>query len=237
MAEVSGHQPHSEQLFACLAEQVKIPFVQVLRAAELLSLQDENAAKEAQQTIQEVSQATIQLIDGFLLQTRLQQEAQLQLEPVSLGSAAYDVVEMLRPFARLHNCELRIDIQGKYGPVMAHRPGLTAALVNIGYGLIEAGNSTKPRLITLGVRRDKKGISAGLYTEGGELTSGMLKQARSMRSDAHQPFAGFSSTNAAGIFIADGLLAHIGAPLRVSRFRKTSGLAATFLPSRQLSLV
>lgn len=236
MANNSSHEQDVERLFACLAEQVKLPFLQVAQAAELLGSSPGNDKKN-QQTIQEVSAAAIQLIDGFLLQVRLQQEARLNLEPVSVSSVMYDTAELLSRYAKLNNCELRLDISGKYGPVMAHASGLKAALANIGYSLIDAAEAGKKQIVTLGVRKNSSGISAGVYTDGVDLTPGILKQARSMKGFVHQPLASFASSNAAGIFVADGLMTSLGAPLKVSRLHGTTGLAATFLPSRQLSLV
>lgn len=231
-----GHDAQVEQLFACLAEQVKLPFIQVAQAAELMEA-GVIGAQQGQHTIQEVSQAALQLIDGFLLQVRLQQESQLQLESVSLSSILYDTAELLDSYAKLHGVEVQLDIAGKYGPVMAHGLGLRAALANIGYSLIDAAEKGKRHIVTLSAHRSANGISTGVYSDSGQLTSNLLKQARILQGTVHQPLVGFSSSNAAGVFVADGLLTSLGTSLRVSRFRGASGLAVTFLPSRQLSLV
>lgn len=236
MAHDDSHDAQVERLFACLAEQVKLPFMQVAQAAELMDA-GVIKAQQSKQVIQEVSQAALQLIDGFLLQVRLQQDSQLQLESVSVSSILYDTAELLDPYAKLHGMEVRLDIAGKYGPVMAHTVGLRAALANIGYSLIDAAEKGKMHAITLGVQKSTKGITTGVYTNSGVLTSGLLEQARSLHGNVHQPLAGFSSSNAAGIFVADGLIRNLGATLRVARLKGASGLATTFVPSRQLSLV
>lgn len=235
MARSTSHDIQVERLFACLAEQVKLPFVQVQHAAELM-MAGIHTPEQSQQTIQEVSRAAIQLIDGFLLQVRLQQESQLQLESVPVSSVLYDTAELLNPYAKLHGIDIQLDVAGKYGPVMAHALGLRTALANLGYTLIDAAEKGQKQIITLSVRKSVQGISAGVYSNGGVLSSKLLEQARLLQGSVHQPLAGFSS-NAAGVFVADGLLQSLGAELRVSRLRGSSGFATTFTPSRQLSLV
>lgn len=237
MATIDSHGYELGQLFSRLAEQVKLPFIKVLQAAEMMG-DNHELTHQGQQTIQEVSQAALQLIDGYLLQVRLQEESQLRLEPVSISSILYDTAELLKPYARLYNCEIKIEVFGRYGPVMSHANGLKAALANIGYSLIDAaGSNEHNRIVTLGVRRNRKGISTGVYAEDIELSPILFRQAKEIKSTVHQPLVGFSSTNAAGVFVADGLLGSLGAPLRVARLGGKTGLAATFLPSRQLSLV
>lgn len=236
MARDISHDAQVERLFACLAEQVKLPFIQVAQAAELMA-SGTIQAQQSQRTIQEVSQAAIQLIDGFLLQVQLQQNAQLHLETVSVSSILYDTAELLNPYAKLQGVDIQLSISGKYSPVMAHAHGLRAALANIGYSLIDGSEKGKKRIITLNAHKNTHGISAGVYTNTGVLTAGLLKQARTLYGEVHQPLSSFSSSNVAGIFVADGLLRSLGSTLQVSRRGGESGLVATFAPSRQLSLV
>src|SRR5690606_27791368 len=98
MAQEMSHEQQVERLFACLAEQVKLPFVQVSQATELM-VAGTRSSEDAARTIQEISQAACQLIDGFLLQVQLQQSSQLQLESVSVSSVLYDTAELLAPYA------------------------------------------------------------------------------------------------------------------------------------------
>lgn len=221
-----------------LAEQVKLPLTQIMHAAELL---DGGEAEDPhRQTIALASQSALRLIDGYLLSVELQREGQLNLEPVPISSLLYDTAEALQPAARAHGCEIELDVAGKYVPVMSHAGALSAALMNIGYSFIEAV-STAPkqpqRIIRLAVRRVPGGISAGVFAARPELTGDLLKRARLLHGRSHQPMAEFVSDAAAGIFVADQLLAHLESPMRVARMRGLNGLTATFIPSRQLSLV
>lgn len=223
-------------LFVNLAEQVKLPLVQILHAAELLGdLQNPQLS-----TISVAGQTAVRLIDGYLLSVQLQREGQLELEPVSVSSLMYDTAEALRPAATAADVRLELEVAGRYGPVLTHSRALASALINIGHSFIEAASvEEKPRrrVVKLVVRRISTGISAGMFSQRPALSSELLARARSMQGASHQPLPGFVSDAAAGIFVADQLLSHIEAPLRPARLKDATGVAATLLPSRQLSLV
>lgn len=225
----------ADQLFSCLAEQVKIPLLQLYYLSGLGDMPASESAK-----VHEISQATLRLIDGFLLSVRLQQESRLDLEPVSASSLLYDTAEALESFAKLHECDIQLKVGGKYGPVMAKPEVLHAALVNIGYSFISGfgqEETGKKRVVRLAVRRNAYGIGAGVYADAPQLNNAVFQQAKRMFGVSHLPLAQLSGEAMAGVFVADRLMEGIGIPLRVSRFGKMSGLAATFQPSRQLSLI
>lgn len=225
-----------ERLLSGIAEQVKLPFVQILHAIETI---DENRP-ESQKIISSVSQSALHLIDGYLLNVRLQREGQLDLEPVSVSSLLYDIAEALRENARINGCEINLKVAGKYGPVMAHKDVLFSALTNLGHSFIDALESSdtgQQRNITLSVRRTPAGISTGVYSDGLDISDSELQRAKESFNFSHQPMAGFSSDNAAGILVADSLFSRIDAEMRAVSLDKQRGFAITLQPSRQLSLV
>lgn len=230
-----GNNTQADQLFSCLAEQVKIPFLQV---SYLSGLGDVPVADS--QKIHEISQAALKLIDGFLLSIRLQQDSTLPLEPVSASSLLYDTAEVLQPFAKLHDCELQLEVAGKYVPIMARSDVLKSALANIGYSFIGGfaqEDAKQNRTIRLAVRRNAHGVGVGVFADAPLLSSALFRQAKRMQGVSHQPLAQLSGEAMAGVFVAGKLFEELGNPLKVSRFGRMTGLAATFLPSRQLSLV
>lgn len=231
-----------DHLFLNLAEQVKMPFVQIAYAAELLTgAQNDIAESERlRRTIALSSQNALRLIDGYLLSVSLQQASQLDLEPVSISSILYDSAQDLQAYANALGCELRLNLGGKYQPVMTHRAALRSALVALGYSFIEAATNheadQKP-VVSLGLRRNAAGISAGVYSNNTSLTPALLQSARKLHGQVHQPLMNFDSTNASGVFIADALLGYLQTPLKVAKQGGLHGLAATLMPSGQLSLV
>ena len=236
-----GVTSQPDDLFINLAEQVKLPFVQISHAAELLEgVQDPAKIESSRLTISVASQSALRLIDGYLLSIELQREQQLALEPVSISSILYDTAQALHDFARAHGCRLELDVAGKYGPVMAHKRAVGAALVSLGFSFIEAAsideNKEEP-VVKLAVRRTGSNISTGVFSTNASLSNNLFKQAKSMHGKVHQPMAAFDSGNSTGIFIADALFTQLQTKMRVARMNGLQGLAATLLPSQQLNLV
>jgi hypothetical protein len=226
----------SDDLFLNLAEQVKLPFVQILHAAELL--QDPKRFELSHQEITVASRAALHLIEGYILSIELQRKGHLDLEPVSISSVMHDTAQTLSQFAKLHNCEVELHIQGRYGPVMANRRIIQTALVSLGHSFIEAAANRDTRsIIQLAVRRQTNGISAGIFSDNQGLSSQVLKQAKILQAISRQPLHDFTSSSGAGVFIADSLFTSLETVLKVARMRGLQGLTATFAPSRQLQLV
>jgi len=238
----------SDRLLVTLAEQLKVPWLQVAHATELTrqnlleaaAVEDETrtdltTVQQLFGTIDVVSQAALQLIDGYLLSTQLNfGAAGLELEPVSVSSTMYDVAQRLDGYAKVYDCELELAVQGRFGPIMANRRALDAALSNLGYSFIEAAQNTTVRLV---LRRNKHGISTGIFSTVDGLSNDLLKRARKLYGYARQPLSGFTASSGAGVFVADSLMNSMDGRLRTSRQGALTGLAATFVPSRQLSLV
>lgn len=237
---MGGHKANqtgaSEVLFSSLAQQVKLPFVQIAHAAELLQTGRGNT--ELIDTISLTSQAALNLIDGYLLSVRLQQEHSLLLEPVALSSVMYDTAHTLDVYAKAHDCDVELNFNGKYGPVMGRREIIEAALTALGYSFIEASSAgTGRNRISLVLRRTAHGLNAGIYSANGALSSALFKHAKALQGLVRQPLGDFSAGAGAGVFVADSLFSSLDSPMKVARFRAEKGLGATLMPSRQLSIV
>ncbi len=232
----------TDNVYLNLAEQLKMPFVQIAYAAELLSgaYGDSSETERLRRTIALCSQNALHLIDGYLLSVELQRRGQLELEPVSISSVLYDAAHDLQSYADAFGCELRLEIGGKYEPVMAHQGAVRSALVALGYSFIDATSdpevSRKP-VVSMMVRRNPAGIGTGVFAKNPQLHSDLLERAHALKGRVHQPLSNFDSGNASGVFIADELFNRLQTTMKVSRNFGLYGLAATFLPSRQLSLV
>jgi len=239
LPDFSGYE--TNDLFTSLAEQVKLPFVQIAYAAELLEGINDKAGTEAlRSTIALSSQSALRLIDGYLLSVALQREGKLELEPVSVSSVLYDSAQVLSPYAKALGCELRLQFDGKYEPVMAHRNALQSALVSLGYSFIEAATSQSAQelaVVSLVVRRRSAGISTGVFSSNINLTSLLLARAKDLYGKVHQPLPNFDSGNGTGVFVADALFSHLQTTMKVAQDKGLRGLAATLAPSNQLSLV
>lgn len=226
------------RLLNALAEQIKLPLLQIARSAELAKHQD-NA--ETLNAIELTADSALRLVDSYLLSLRLDQTGSgIFLEPVSIAAVLNNAAHDLSGVAKNYGCQLELHMSGRYEPVMANRAALEAALTSLGFVFIEAasaaGGTEKP-LVKLAAHRGKQGIVAGTFAGNQLLTADMYRRARRLHGHVRQPLSGLSSTAGAGVFIADSLLSSMSAKLRIAHHQKLAGLAATFEPSHQLSLV
>lgn len=228
----------SEQarLLASVAEQLKLPLLQIRHFAEL-GQHDPSTAEL--QVIQARATMAMTLVEHYLLSFELSRlQSALPLEPVSISSLLCDVLHVVEPTARQYAVPVELHIGGKYEPVMAHREGLTAALVSLGLACIEsqpANEGSQPLRFT--VHRSTNGITTGIYGLTDALAESHLRLGRILDGTAKQPLPHMTASSGAGIFVADSLLRAMHAELRVARHRLARGLGVTLQPSRQLQLV
>ncbi len=228
----------SERLLLALAEQLKLPLLQIARHAELGQITSDPL--EYISTIETTAGSALQFIDSYLLSNELLQQPLLQLEPVSVASVLNDTAHQLATVAREYECGLELHLSGRYEPVMAHRTGLQAALRSLGQVLIMAQsqqNKLERPVLKLAAHRSRDGVVAGLFAELDGLSQNLYQRAHKLYGYAHQPLANVTTNNSAGIFIAESLLSSMSVKLRVARHQHLSGLAATFLPTKQLALL
>ncbi len=184
----------SERLFLSLAEQMKLPLLQMLRQAELGSMTGDSTA--ALESVRVNADVALKLIDGYVLSMRLAAEERhmMELESVSVSAVLYDAAHQLHPIAKLYGVDIELSFDGRYGPVTAHREGLQSALVSLGYALIEAlPASNAPQMkLQLAAHRCRYGIVAGLYADVDRLTADALRQGRKLFGETRQPLPALS---------------------------------------------
>jgi len=239
LSELKQAWSQSEQLFLSLAEQMKLPLLQIMKQAELGAMLGTGGEQLGQVRVN--ADVALKLIDGYLLSMRLASEETyaIEQEAVSVSSVLYDAAHQLHPIAELYGVTLELSLGGKYGPVTAHREGLQSALVTLGYALIEALPATNsPQLrLELAAHRCRYGIVAGLYADVDRLTAEALRQGRRLFGDTRQPLPAFSHCGGAGVFVADAILNAIGARLKVSHHNRRSGLGAVLQSNPQMQLI
>jgi hypothetical protein len=228
----------SQELLLSLAEQLKLPLLQIARRAELGSLLP---SPETLPSIQTVADSALKLVDSYVLGVQLatQETGLFEAEAVSISSVLYDAAAELTPLARAYDVAIDLRVDGKYGPVTANRRGLQAALVSLGFALIEAlpAHDAPQLRLQLSAHRCRYGIVAGMYSEVQSLTTDALRQGRLLYGKARQPMTGVSPGSAAGVFVADALLHGMDSELMVSKHRKLYGLGAILQPNPQMQLV
>ncbi len=226
----------STELLLSIAEQVKLPLLQIARQAELSALTGRPNLEEIQIT----ADNALRLIDNYVLSVRLSYEKELlEMEAVSVSSVLYDTGQELSSLAKSYGVNLELHIGGRFGTVMAHRVGLQSALVSLGSALIEALPAQEgPQLkLQLATHRCRYGIVAGLYTDTEQLTTEALRQGRRLQGSTRQPLTNLTHTAGTGIFVADAILRAMQLKLKVSRHHRLYGLGAVLQPNHQMQLV
>jgi hypothetical protein len=241
MQAVEGERPAavlSQHLLLALAEQLKLPLMQIARQAELDSLQPSDSTIP---NIRITADSALKLIDSYVLGVQLatQESGLFEAEPVSISSVLYDAAAELAPLAKAYDVQLDLKVDGRFGPVTAHRRGLQAALVSLGFALIEAlpALETSQLRLQLSAHRCRYGIVAGLYSDAQQLTTDVLRQGRNLYGRARQPMTSLTSGSAAGIFVADAILQGMESQLTVTKHSKLYGLGAILQPNPQMRLV
>lgn len=229
------------QLLRSVAEQLKAPLTVIARQAELLQLEPRLGAEAVTAQAQRMelqAHVALALVDSYLLGLQLMRErAQLALEPVSVPSLLNETAHELHGYAKQHNVELAVTIGGSFAPVMAHQKGLKAALLSLGYMLVGAQPEGARRRINLVAHRTAGGTTAGIYGAFGSLSAAQWQRAIKLHGSAQQPFTALLAGSGAGVFIAEAILQAMSTRLRVGRYSKLCGLAATLQPSQQLALI
>lgn len=230
---------HSEEallLLASVAEQLKFPLTSIARKAELGALTGDLSVVDTQ-AIQMHAGAALTLVDSYLLGLQLLNDQQsLLLEPVSVSSLLVDIAHELQAMAKQYDMKLDLHIAGKYQPVMAHRAGLRAALVSLGYALLESYPLAGGH-IRLAVHRTPHGIVTGVYGDYEHISAEQWRTALNLKGKAAQPFTALTGNAGAGLFVAETILRAMQTQLRVSKHQKQKGLATTLQPSQQLHFV
>jgi hypothetical protein len=222
----------SQALLLSVAEELKLPLLQIARQAE---------RRDADLSLIQTSADTaLKLLDNYILGVRLATQPEpLNLEAVSVSSVLYDTGQELDNLAKSYGVDLQLGITGKFAPVTANRQGLQAALVSLGASLIEAlpaQDSTQLKL-TMATHRSRYGIVAGLYADTKQLSKDALMRGRRLQRGSRQPLLNLSHTSGAGVFVADAILKSMGLNLIASRHHKLYGLGTVLQSNNQLHLV
>ncbi len=234
--EGSDHGLVSQQLLLSIAEELKLPLLQIARQAE----QGRLSGTTDLMLLQNTADTALSLLDNYVLGVRLAlQPEQLDLEPVSVSAVLYDTGHQLDALAKSYGVELQLSVAGRYGPVLAHRQGLQAALVSLGAALIEAlPAQDSPQLkLQLATHRSRYGIVAGLYADTPQLSNQALQKGRQLQRHSRQPLMNLTHTSGAGIFVADSILRAMRLSLKASRHHNLYGLGTVLQPNHQLQLV
>lgn len=227
---------HVIRAFQSVAEQTKLPLTHIARMAELGTMTQDITHLDS---IQTTASSALELLDSYLLSLQLSANwLAPELETVSLPAVLQDVAHTLQQCNPGRTIELDIPLRSM--PVIAHPLGLATALQNLGQAMLDMNSEpqdAKPERTLLAIHSSRAGLVAGAFANMQRLQTLALRRAKTLHGQARTPFAQLTSTPSANVFVADVLLGTMSSSLRLARHQQLPGLAATFLPSKQLSLV
>lgn len=221
-----------------IAEQLKLPFLQILREVEALRLENKNDLNN----IETSAEYALSLLDNYLLSIRLSnKELEFNSEPVSISHILYESARLLEKLAKQYGVFIELDINGKFGPVEANGLGLQSAIFSAGSSLIEAVSANtsdkSSKRLYLASHKSRYGIVIGAYIDNMIITNKILKQGRALMGISRQPFPTIIPSAGAGILVADRIMKAMNLDLKSSRHNKLYGIGAVLHSNEQLQLV
>lgn len=223
----------STRLMRALAEELKLPLMQISRSAELGQLD----GGDNLQTIETTASNALRLLDGYILTTQLMgEQQQLEIEPVSVTAVLYDTAQDLYKLSRLYDTKLDIRVNGKCGQVMSNARALRAALASIAYTFVSSGISSKQQIM-LTASKSNRGVITGVSSDNCQFSAQELQLARKLYGNARQPAKTMTSNSGAGVYLADRLFEAMESRLKFGHYRGNVGLFAWLMASQQLTLL
>lgn len=199
------------------------------------------AARQHSAAVHLSAETGLQLVEAYRLLLKMDEILGLSYEPVAIGAVLEEVAHRLSPLAHEYSTQIRVDVQGRLTPVLAHQPSLIAALEVLSASLIraQAAQAEKPNYqLVLGAHRSaESAIAAGAFSEIHGLSDRSLRAARSLVGHARQPLPAIPPGTASGILVADMLCESLWQPLRAAAHRSWGGLATSLPTAGQLQFV
>lgn len=228
-----------ERLFVSLVDGISHTLLQLSRLSEVAVDERRPVQKQHWQTVRDISQASLQLLEGYSMTLRLQSGAdEPVVAPLATATLLHDTALLLEPYAKQFGVQIELDVATRIEPILSDKLILQSALLSLGQVFIRAHAETEnPKPIRLAAHKTRYGIVIGLYGHGLDMTNATLRRARGLQGKAVQPYSQFVSGPASGVFVADGLLRTVASQLHAARYHNVSGLAATLPGCQQLQFV
>jgi len=239
----SAHYAVQKALLIALSDDLTLPLLQIRSSLELITQADfgKKAVREHVRTMSMSVGNGLQLTEAYRMVLQSDKLHELPLETVSIGAILEDVAHQITPYANEYSTQLKVDVQRRLTPVLAHKPSLEAALQCLSTSLIRAQSAQTQKSgyqLTLGAHRSKDNeIAAGVFTDIHGLSDRTLRAARSLVGHARQPLPALPAGAASGVLIADVLCAAMWQPLRSAAHRNMSGLVVGVPASKQLQII
>lgn len=217
---------HTTDTLLALADALRTPLLR-------LNINTQNAHDVEQ--IQIITSHALRDIDAFMTAVE-SSNTQLNLETMSLGALMGDVVERVRPYARMSGVTLGIDDHSQHQPVLGNASTFGIGLELVMKTMCDFPVDTEESLVV--VRADTRHgyPRLGVYRSDIDLTAEDLALARKLIGGVRVNVGLFQQLGALRVVIASKLLEPFSLTLRAAKSDGKHGLALQLAPSSQVGL-
>jgi len=202
----------------------------------LLRLHLNSQSVQDPKVLQTITEHALRDIDAFMTTYSEAKGAQLQIEPISLGSILLDTSQKLQSYSQVTHTTLQVDDHSKHQLVLGNSKLLSLGLEMITKTLCDFVSDYPDPVVTMRADTRHGYPRLGVYRNDIELTAHDVQLAKRLIGGAKVNAGLFQQLGALRIVIAGRLLEPLGLSLRSAKSAGNRGLALQLLPSSQVGL-
>ncbi len=223
---LEGNNTHTSEILA-LADALRTP---------LLRLHLNSQGVQDPQVLQTITEHALRDIEAFMTTFSQAKSAQLQIEPISLGSILVDTSVKLNPYAKVNEISLHVDDRSKHQLVLGNARLLSQGLEMITRTLCDFASDHPDPVVTMRADTRHGYPRLGVYRNDIDLTAHDVALAKKLIGGARVNAGLFQQLGALRMVIVGRLLEPMGLTLRSAKSSGNKGLALQLLPSSQVGL-
>lgn len=239
MKDINNTVGADQYLLKSIAEELRLPLVQISRLAELSQASKYDFASNIR-SIESSADLAIQLLESFILGVEFSdRQREIELSPITIGAVMNDVAHQLHRLASQNDYDIELSIKSAH-PIMGNYEAIKMAYLNIAHTIITGDNSSdgkKRKSIVFAVYNRGPKNMAGVYGNNLQISKSSWEKSLAIFDRSRQKMPDFSSINGSGFFVATSILESMSLSLNPSKYRGHKGLAAAFPLSQQLQLI
>ena len=202
----------------------------------LLRLHLNSQSVQDPKLLQTITEHALRDIDAFMTTYSEASKAQLQIEPISLGSILLDTSQKLSSYAKVTDTTLVVDDHSRHQLVLGNAKLLSQGLEMITKTLCDFASDYPEPIVTMRADTRHGYPRLGVYRNDIELTAHDVQLAKRLIGGARVNAGLFHQLGALRMLIAGRLLEPLGLTLRSAKSAGDRGLALQLLPSSQVGL-
>ena len=223
---LEGNNVHTTEILA-LADALRTP---------LLRLHLNSQGVQDPQILQTITEHALRDIEAFMTTFAHAKSAQLQIEPISLGSILVDTSVKLNPYAKVNEISLHVDDRSKHQLVLGNARLLSQGLEMITRTLCDFARDHPDPIVIMRADTRHGYPRLGVYRNDIDLTAHDVALAKKLIGGARVNAGLFQQLGALRMVIVGRLLEPMGLTLRSAKSAGNRGLALQLIPSTQVGL-